>query len=1213
MIALPMAGWIGKLFGKTASTNSAVSNDHTKALRAIFSKLEKIDSDLPDQALRYVVAGEHEDVLARLAASADAAKLLGIKGAKAVGVGHPEPDAVLYGSTIEDPLVYVRLGRLYEAASRTSGVHHTLTWNGGAPIWLELLLWEASNQQPTTYSSKVELRLSHASIEQILAAAGEPADLVLRLLLSVDPMGPNIFAPRRVIEAIPGLAEAAQRHPTAVREALANPSARTRGYATEQLAKASCPVAPFVDAILPLALDSAKTVREPAETWLQQSPEDVVPAIKVAVDRGTPKQRSQAVTLLWRIAGTSARSFLEERRETADTAAVKKAIAAILEQSTPVATSTDERLPPVAVGPLPPLSPEVREALTQCAATWHTRVVQALTGFASRMKEKPQLPAVPSKSELDEWFALLQRRDVTVDGFASARLQIRRSGWLGYGGSAEFHALVQQPGMTLGHTIRLAGLLGLVSNETNVRDVLWGAISLFQEFQRASGQPFGLREIAAELAAIGVDTARLGRSFVLTYGRPRGWSNDQVWPYFVETPELLEQALGLKPLVAELGWMTDRRVRTNALEILAMMPRVPANFQMTLWDIALAGPKADRVPAQQCLDKLDGTGARVVAALLDSKQAVREVGADWLAARREVAAIQPLKTALKKEKNDRAKAAMMSALEALGVSVDEFLDRPGLLKEAQKLLAKGLPEALAWFPFDRLPTVHWSDDGKPVDPSILNMWLVQANKLGTPEPTPLFRRYAAQLTPTDARDLGRVVLDSWLAYDTALPTESEAAQRIQELMRWGMPAEQARQAAMSQPKGSAIAHKGLLGIAAATAQEAAAAPVARFLKDWYGMRSAQCKALLQMLSWVDHPSAIQVLLATATRFRTAGIREVAEECVREVADRRGWTVDELADRTIPTTGLDDSGVLELSYGPRTFRAHLNDELALVLENEDGKTISSLPEPRASDDEAVAKEAKQLFSRAKKDVKTVVKQQRDRLYEAMCTQRRWRFADWQTYLVAHPIMGRLSARVVWLVDGGARSFRPLGDGTLSGVDDSRVEVGPDERVGIAHPSALPPDAPTAWAQHLADYEVEVLFDQFGRKPYNLAESMREQDTLKDFEGHLLEAFKLRGRATKLGYVRGQAEDGGWFHVYLKHFPSLGVTAEVEFSGNSLPEENRTVALHALRFRSSAEEGMRDGLPLGEVPRVLVSECWNDMREMAADGSGFDPDWQSKVNI
>src|SRR5262249_28244973 len=148
------------------------------------------------------------------------------------------------------------------------------------------------------------------------------------------------------------------------------------------------------------------------------------------------------------------------------------------------------------------------------------------------------------------------------------------------------------------------------------------------------------------------------------------------------------------------------------------------------------------------------------------------------------------------------------------------------------------------------------------------------------------------------------------------------------------------------------------------------------LKDWYGMRAAQCKALLQMLSWVEHPSAIQVVLSTATRFRTAGIRKVAEECVHEIAERRGWTVDELADRTIPTAGLDDAGVIDLSYGPRSFRARLDDKLSIALETAEGKSIANLPEPRSDDDDAVAKEAKQQLSRARKEVKTVVKQQRE---------------------------------------------------------------------------------------------------------------------------------------------------------------------------------------------------------------------------------------------
>jgi hypothetical protein len=41
--------------------------------------------------------------------------------------------------------------------------------------------------------------------------------------------------------------------------------------------------------------------------------------------------------------------------------------------------------------------------------------------------------------------------------------------------------------------------------------------------------------------------------------------------------------------------------------------------------------------------------------------------------------------------------------------------------------------------------------------------------------------------------------------------------------------------------------------------------------------------------------------------------------VRELAERKGWTIDELADRTIPSAGFGDDGELELSYGPRSSR------------------------------------------------------------------------------------------------------------------------------------------------------------------------------------------------------------------------------------------------------------------------------------------------------
>ena len=73
--------------------------------------------------------------------------------------------------------------------------------------------------------------------------------------------------------------------------------------------------------------------------------------------------------------------------------------------------------------------------------------------------------------------------------------------------------------------------------------------------------------------------------------------------------------------------------------------------------------------------------------------------------------------------------------------------------------------------------------------------------------------------------------------------------------------------------------------------------------------------------------------------------------------------------------------------------------------------------------------------------------------------------------------------------------------------------------------------------------------------------------------------------------------------------------LEFTGNSLPEENRTVALTVFHFDRVAGEGESAGsgarMALSDVPSVLLSECWNDMRAIAAEGPGFAPDWEKKT--
>jgi len=57
----------------------------------------------------------------------------------------------------------------------------------------------------------------------------------------------------------------------------------------------------------------------------------------------------------------------------------------------------------------------------------------------------------------------------------------------------------------------------------------------------------------------------------------------------------------------------------------------------------------------------------------------------------------------------------------------------------------------------------------------------------------------------------------------------------------------------------------------------------------------------------------------------------------------------------------------------------------------------------------------------------------------------------------------------------------------------------------------------------------------------------------------------------------------------------------------------VALHQLAFSRSDPRagGSSEPLALGEIPPVLLSECWNDLAALAAEGPGYDPDWEAKT--
>jgi hypothetical protein len=187
-----------------------------------------------------------------------------------------------------------------------------------------------------------------------------------------------------------------------------------------------------------------------------------------------------------------------------------------------------------------------------------------------------------------------------------------------------------------------------------------------------------------------------------------------------------------------------------------------------------------------------------------------------------------------------------------------------------------------------------------------------------------------------------------------------------------------------------------------------------------------------------------------------------------------------------------------------------------------RRIKALPKPNASDDAELAKLARAQFSGFKKDLKVVARQQLQRLEDALITQRRLAAADFERFLVQHPLMLTLTARLLWGVFDSqgqlTQTFRVDLDHSIVDVNDEPVNLSGLE-VGILHSSQLTPEQNESWQAVIGDYEIIQPFDQLGRVFYPAEQALgllREKVI-----GARVPAPKLVFGLEHLGWKRGYA--------------------------------------------------------------------------------------------
>ena len=960
---------------------------------------------------------------------------------------------------------------------------------------------------------------------------------------------------------------------------------------------------PLAPMLAEWAVGSAKTVREEAVACIAMMPEPQrSQALSQALATGTPANLGTVVDQLGRM-GEPGQLMLQanlgsggKRDEMLKTA---------LNRSQAVAQSPEVSfvIPPAPPLDTTPLGPQFSESLMAAVARWATNLESQVAANPTQKWPKDNLSFARSFSPTDaeavrSWLNGQAKRPKVENKLPTS--------------------IIEGLKLPLLAAVRYA-VTGVGGGQARLNP--WQVNHLI-------GPDYDLRclEAAARLAGV-ADPLEQVSDVIFYYNGLEGRDPELVWPFFAEHPEGIDVALGVPPAKPNPG---HGRLSV-ALTILAMFPALPTRYLPFLAEVATGETKAFRRQAQELLEGQPNALDIAVQTLTSSKQEVRAVGAAWIGRIGDPAGIVPLRTALDKEKREQPQAAMLNALRLLGDDISAHLTAEKLGAAAEKGLAATPPASMAWFPLDALPSCCWAD-GTPVAPEIIRWWAVLAVKLKDPLGAGLIPLYVSLLDSPSRQALGSYALESWIARDTLGPSDEEARayatanvdSRYSNYQSWAKRSpeyygakgamtrdqvfEELRREKAGEYLGSAIGEKGLLALSTGAPGHQVFAACQRYIRD-HARRRAQVEALVTAAAGNPDPAAIQLVLSVARKFKQETVRLKAMELAEEIADRNGWTMDELADRTIPTAGFDESGLLSLDFGARTFtgrvaRSPKTGAFTIDLFNADGKGISALPKPGLADDEALASESRKQLTTSKKELTQVAKLQAARLFEAMCLGRQWLAPDWREYLLAHPVMRHLISTLVWQAEtpqGSYILFRPTVDGELLTSDDDTFDIPDGAKVRLAHRATVTEEEAAQWRTHLNDYKVTPLFNQFEAVAPPIAEGA---DSIDDHLGWLSDSFAIRGRATKRGYNRGAAEDGGWFSEYYKDLPGASLRVIIEFTGSILPEEQIPAAVTALVF---AKSGRR--IPLTEVPPILLAESYADYVHIAEAGT-YDKDWQAK---
>ena len=394
------------------------------------------------------------------------------------------------------------------------------------------------------------------------------------------------------------------------------------------------------------------------------------------------------------------------------------------------------------------------------------------------------------------------------------------------------------------------------------------------------------------------------------------------------------------------------------------------------------------------------------------------------------------------------------------------------------------------------------------------------------------------------------------------------------------------------------------------------------IQEWpQNARGAIAADAVQALALSPQPQALLLVDGIARKFKFKQVKAAAGKALEFAAAQLGLSREELEDRIVPDFGFDEKMERSFDYGTRSFMVTITPAMEIEVYGDDGKKLKSLPAPGKKDDEEKANAAYEAFKEMKKQIKTTVSSQKNRLEAALSTERLWKVDAWKELFVKNPVMHQFAIGLIWGLYEQQKliqSFRYMEDGSFNTEDEEEYMLPPEGMIGLVHPIELSPESREAWKQQLEDYEIKQPIEQLGREIfYRTEEEMKAMD-LERFGGIYVNDLSLNGKLQQLGWYRGSVQDAGCFDTFYREDTGLGLGVELHFSGTYVACEGEEVTVYEARFyhagtitRGSYVYEVAEGekqIPLKDIPERYFSEIVLQLTKATASGKERDQNWK-----